>query len=89
MQRTMKVDYNTEERDIVDFEDRKGSAFFRAVAQCGRDGNRLVVDEKVGSDIVHTLVRRIAVNPVTGTTAIAAAVLAISDEADEIMAAKK
>ncbi len=89
LQRTMKVDYNTEERDIVDFEDRKGSAFFRAVAQCGRDGNRLVVDEKVGSDIVHTLVRRIAVNPVTGTTAIAAAVLAISDESDEIMAAKK
>ncbi len=79
--RTMKVDYDTDIRDILNIEDRKGSIFFNAVVQCGRDGNRLVVDEKIADgSVVHTLLRRIAVNNVTGTSAIAVAILAISDE---------
>jgi hypothetical protein len=55
--------------------------------QCCQEGNRLVVDEKVGQDtVVHTLIRRIAVNPVTGTAAVAVAVLTISNELDSGMA---
>jgi hypothetical protein len=77
----MKVDYDTDIRDILNIEGRKGSIFFNAVVQCGRDGNRLVVDEKIADgSVVHTLLRRIAVNNVTGTSAIAVAILAISDE---------
>ena len=85
LQRTMKVDYNTNQRDTMEFDERKGSVFFRAVVQCGREGNRLVIDEKVGEDtVVHSLIRRIAVNPVTGTTAVAVAILAVSNEADTV-----
>ena len=88
LERTLNVEYTTEERNLGEFIDRKGSIFFRAVVQCGRDGNRLVVDETISEDtVVHTLLRRIAVNPVTGTAAIAIAVLAISTESDTGMAA--
>ena len=84
----MQVNYNTNEREMLDFSDSKGSVFFNALVQCGRDGSRLVVDEKVSNDtVVHTLVRRIAVNPVTGTAAVAIAVLAISSESESGMAA--
>ncbi len=90
LQRTMKVDYNTNERDALEFDDRKGSVFFKAVAQCGRDGNRLVVDEKTGENtVVHTLLRRIAVNSVTGTAAVAVAILTISDESVEGVATER
>ncbi len=82
LKRTMKVEYKTDERDVMEFEDRKGAIFFRAIAMCGRDGNRLVIDEKIGTDTVHSLMRRIAVNPVTNTTAVAVAILAISNDSD-------
>ncbi len=88
LERTLQVNYDTNERELLDFSDSKGSVFFKAVVQCGKDGSRLVVDEKVGNDtVVHTLVRRIAVNPVTGTAAVAVAILAISSESESGMAA--
>ena len=81
LKRTMNKVYSTEEREIYDSDTRKESAFLKAVAQCGHDGKRIAVDEKIGADIVvHTIVRRIAVNPVTGTSAVAVAVLTISNE---------
>ncbi len=83
LKRTMNVDYNTNERDILLADGIRESTFLKAVAQCGREGNRLVVDEKVGPDtVVHTLIRRIAVNPVTGTAAVAVAVLTINNQPD-------
>ena len=48
-----------------------------AVMRCSRDGKEAVVDEKVGDTTIHTFMRRVAVNPVTGTAAVAAAVLAV------------
>ena len=85
LKRTINFDYDTKERDALDFNDRKGSVFFKAIAQCGQDGNRLVIDENVDNDtVVHTLVRRIAVNPVTGTSAVAVAILAISSQHPEL-----
>ncbi len=87
LKRTMNVEYNTDARDVQVADELKESAFFRAVMQCCQEGNRLVVDEKVGQDtVVHTLIRRIAVNPVTGTAAVAVAVLTISNELDSGMA---
>ncbi len=84
LKRTINLDYDTNERDALEFNDRKGAVFFKAITQCGQDGNRLVIDENVGKDTaVHTLMRRIAVNPVTGTAAVAVAVLAISSEPSE------
>ena len=81
MQRTLGVNYDTEEIDCSDLAARHGASFFRAVMQCSRDGNRTILDEKVnGNTVAHTLVRRVAVNPVTGTAAIAVAVLAVIRE---------
>ncbi len=87
LERTLNVNYNTDEMDALDINDRKGSVFFKAVTRCGQDGNRMVIDEKVGPDtVVHTLMRRVAINPVTGTSAVAVAILAISNESESGMA---
>ena len=81
LDRTMGVTYDTEEIDCTDLTGRPGAAFLKAVVQCGRDGVRSVIDEKVGGDsVAHSLVRRVAVNPVTGTAAVAVAVLALIRE---------
>jgi diguanylate cyclase (GGDEF)-like protein len=87
LNRTLNVAYSTDARDVQDDQAVLGSTFFKAVIKCGQEGNRLVVDEKVGPDtVVHTLIRRIAVNPVTGNSAVAAAVLTISNESASGMA---
>ena len=85
LKRTMDIDYSTNERDVYDTNERQqNSKFLRSVLQCGREGGRLVIDEKISEDaIVHTLIRRIAVNPVTGTSAVAVAVLTINSESGE------
>ena len=81
LERTMGTSYSTEEIDCTDLTGRPGAAFLKAVVQCGRDGIRSVMDEKLGEDsVAHSLVRRVAVNPVTGTAAVAVAVLALIRE---------
>ena len=61
--------------------DAAGTAFLNAVMRCSREGNRIIVDEKIGENTtVHSFIRRVAVNPVTGTAAIAVAVLAVMEE---------
>lgn len=57
-----------------------GYPFVLMLRQCCKDGGRTVFDEKMpDGTIVHSFMRRVAENPVTGTTAAAVAVLAISD----------
>ena len=57
-----------------------GAAFMGAVMRCSRDGNRAIVDEPIDEKTtIHIFIRRVAVNPVTGTAAIAVAVLAVVD----------
>lgn len=59
-------------------------AFLGAVLRCSRDGNRAIIDEQLDEQTtVHTFIRRVAVNPVTGTAAIAVAVLAVMNEQRE------
>ena len=63
---------------------RSSSAFVEAVLRCSQDGNRAVIDEKMGDNTtIHSFIRRLAVNPVTGTVAIAVAVLAIVENNDD------
>ena len=55
-----------------------GSSFMKAVEQCRNNGNRAFVDEEMDDgSTVHSFVRRISVNPVTGTESVAIAVLSI------------
>lgn len=78
MLRTLGINYDTEEVETEDPSSRIGQSFLNAVVQCGRDGSRSIIDEKVSSDTeIHSLIRRVAVNPVTGTAAVAVAVLAV------------
>ena len=77
LERTLGIPYDGEEIDSMDTTQR-GSVFLRAAIQCSRDGSRTIVDERIDENTVaHTLIRRVAVNPVTGTAAIAVAVLAV------------
>ena len=78
---TIGLSYTTEEIDCSDLSDKFGPVFLKAVLQCSQNGSRTLVDEMVGDGTVaHTLLRRVAVNPVTGTAAIAVAVLAVIRE---------
>lgn len=84
LKRMINIEYNTNTRDIYDTDLRSESKFFNGVVQCGKYGGRLVIDETVVPDtIIHTLIRRIAVNPVTGTNAVAVAVLTINRTTEE------
>lgn len=69
--------------DVSNIAPGSESALARAILQCGADGNRVVVDESLSNGTTaHSFIRRISVNPVTGTTAIAVAVLAVVDNHD-------
>ena len=58
-----------------------GANFMSAVLRCCQDGNSALVDERLnGKTTVHSFIRRLAVNPVTGAAAVAVAVLAMTEE---------
>ncbi len=55
--------------------------FIQAVRECGKNGGRLSVEERMSDNkVVHSFVRRIAENPVTGAAGLAVAVLSIESE---------
>ena len=69
------------EYDVSGVHSGGGSVFIGAVLRCAGDGNRAIIDEPIDEKTtVHTFIRRVAVNPVTGTAAVAVAVLAIMEE---------
>ncbi|MBR2529060.1 MAG: EAL domain-containing protein [Blautia sp.] len=83
LQRTLGVDLRIEEMDYLAMPEGIGIAFMNAVVQCSRGGKRVLVDERVNEDTtIHAFVRRVAVNPVSGTVAVAAAVLAVVKEGE-------
>lgn len=62
-----------------------GKSFLGRVKECSKMHNSVVVDEKIpDGSTVHTFLRTIATNSGDGTTAVAAAVLAVTDASEEI-----
>ena len=58
----------------------RAKAFNSLLQQCCREGGRAVFDERMPSGTtIHSFMRRIAENPMTGTVAVAVAVLAVTD----------
>lgn len=58
-----------------------GEGVIRAILESSADGSQHIIDEKLpGGRIVHALVRRIAINPVTDTRAVAVIILSIADD---------
>ena len=81
MRRVFGIELTGREMDRSRIPGGHGAAFMGAVLRCSRDGNRAVIDEPIDDGTtIHTFIRRVAVNPVKGTTAIAVAVLAIMEE---------
>ena len=57
-----------------------GNTFLQALREVGSNGGKRLFEEELRSDsVVHTFLKRIAVNPVNGNTAVTLAVLAVVD----------
>ncbi|MGX8699684.1 MAG: hypothetical protein ACSW8F_07100, partial [bacterium] len=80
MRRSFGFDLSDPNRVYTFPEAGPGSEFARAIGQCQRSGaNRTFIDETMADGSrVHSFVRRIGVNPVTGSIAVAIAVLSIA-----------
>ena len=67
-------------------EDYFGSTFLNHLRECGENGDRqLVNDELDNGTTIHSFIRRVAVNPVSGTKALAVVILSVSDSKDSAM----
>lgn len=81
MLRFLRIRVTDEVLDTDSLPPGQSAAFMGAMLSCSRDGNRAFIDEPIDEKTtVHTFIRRVAVNPVTGTAAIAVAVLAVMEE---------
>ena len=68
---------------LAEREDRVGSGFLKALRECGENGNKILLDEEMADGATaHAFLKRIAVNPVTGTKALVVVVLAVIDAAN-------
>ena len=83
LENTLELTYPSEGLDCANRQSRYGAAFFKAVLECAREGSRMIIDERIRENIsAHVMVWRVSVNPVTGTSAVAAAVLTVNREDD-------
>ena len=56
--------------------------FLAPMLYCAKNGTRMLVDEKFPNNTtVHTIIRRVASNPIMGTKAVAVAILSVTDDA--------
>lgn len=61
----------------------RGSSFCSGLVQCAKNGKKVIIDERaVNGLIMHILIRRIAVNPVTGVSAMLLAILGMNEGED-------
>ncbi|MBE5840452.1 MAG: GGDEF domain-containing protein [Butyrivibrio sp.] len=71
---------NTRFFDYDSFKPGPGFYSFNSVRQCALDGKRIILDDRLKDGrILHLLINRIAVNPVTGAAAVSIVVLSIDD----------
>ena len=79
LQRSFHVTCFEEPIDFTSSDAQYGAAFLSAVRQCGSNGSRVFFDEKLPNGMmVHSFLRRISCNPVTGSVAIAVVILSIT-----------
>ncbi|MCR4756918.1 MAG: GGDEF domain-containing protein, partial [Butyrivibrio sp.] len=72
--------HKIKEIEYSSFKSGPGQYSFNAVRQCAQDGKRVILDDRLGDGrILHLLINRIAVNPVTGAAAVSIVVLSIDD----------
>ena len=80
MKRFFQMDVFREDPDFSQPISPHGIMFLNHLRQCCETGNSAFFDERMSDGSkVHSFVRRISVNPVTGSVALAIAVLSVSD----------
>ena len=73
--------YDKDVSDLTIGESRFGSGFTDAILECCETGHRSFIDETMqDGSIIHSFVRRIALNPVTGTAALTIAILSVKGD---------
>ncbi len=79
--RTFKMEFGTKYHPFDTMPKEHREAFLGPLIECANTGKRMLVDERFpDNSVVHAIMRRIALNPVTGEKAVAVAILSITDE---------
>ena len=80
LRQTFAVELNGQSARYAEQDGSFGPAFARALIECGENGNKFLLDEKLANGtLIHTFMKRVAVNPVKGTKAIAVVILGVMD----------
>lgn len=80
LKQTFAVDLTGQSARYTEQDGSFGPAFTRALLECGENGNKLLLDEKLANgSLVHTFMKRVAINPIKGTRAIAVVILGVMD----------
>ncbi len=80
IKRFFDVDVSPAGGQFNDFIHAPGSSFIKQVKACCRNNGRVFFDEQMpDGTTIHSFIRKIASNPITGTDAVAIAVLTISE----------
>jgi len=77
LQKTMGIDIKDKRFYNVRLEDQPDSFFMGEIKRCAAEGNRSIIKGQVADATVHSFLRRIAENPVTGAIAVAIVILNI------------
>ena len=77
LQKTMNIDIKDKRFYNVKLEDKPDSFFMGEIKRCAAEGNRSIIKGQVADATIHSFLRRIAENPVTGAIAVAIVVLNI------------
>jgi EAL domain-containing protein (putative c-di-GMP-specific phosphodiesterase class I) len=75
LEKTVGVDVKNKRIYNIKLADQPDSYFMGEIKRCALEGNRAITKGKVGDATVHSFLRRIAENPVTGSVAVAIVVL--------------
>ena len=83
MKRTLGFDLSDPDAEYSAAKEGTGSAFMNAVEECRSSGNRaFIAEEMEDGSVVHSFVRRIGQNPVSGKESIAVAILSVAEPDD-------
>lgn len=81
MNRTFGLEVTDEYIPLSQFKNQPGESFITAISECVAENQPVIINESItGSTMVNAFIRRIATNKVTGTIAVAVAVLAITND---------
>ncbi|MBQ4482812.1 MAG: GGDEF domain-containing protein [Lachnospiraceae bacterium] len=77
---TIATEYPAAGAPYADYVAGPGSLFMKSIKTCAETGRQIVVDDMSETgDIFHVLLRRVAVNPISGVASVAVVILGVVD----------